>query len=102
MAAIVPVVGTPATINLYSDTQPAVVVKVNAKSIIVQTVPVIEGSRKRINHVDEPFPAYVEDGDVTQPLGERQRFALTPNGRYGAGSITVTLGRSVKITDYRY
>ncbi len=103
-----PYVGQPATIHLYTDSVAAVVTKVNPKSIIVCSVPVIEGSRRRVNDEAEPFPCWAEDGDVDAPADKRgtpERFTIvqTERGtRYGVGSIRVTLGRSVSKVDHRY
>lgn len=102
-----PYVGQPATINLYSDTRPAVVVKVNPKSVVVQAVEVDEATKRRVNDEREPYPCWAWDGDVTKPVGEPERFMLRGHSDKGSpiyrnGSIGLTLGRSVKITDYRY
>jgi hypothetical protein len=100
-------VGTPATIHLFSDSVPAVVVRVNPKSVTVRRVEVVEASRRRINDEAEPFPCLAWDGDTSKPVGEPERFPLIgfrPDGSpvYRNGSIGLTLGRSVRITDYRY
>lgn len=100
-------VGTPATINLFSDTRPAVVVKVNPKSVVVRAVEVDEASKRRVNDEREPYPCWAWDGDVTKPYGEPERYSLVGKREDGSpvyrnGSIGLTIGRSVKITDYRY
>lgn len=99
------IVGTPATINLFSDTSAAVVVKVNKKSIVVRRVETSEAVRDE--NRDGELPVMVAQGIVDRPFGEPERYSLigvredgTP--RYANGSISITLGRSVKITDYRY
>lgn len=102
-----PKVGDPATIHLYSDTRPAVVTKVNAKSVVVRAVAVDEASKRRINDEREPYPAWAWDGDLAKPVGEPERYALKgvrSDGVpvYANGSIRLSLGRSIKITDYRY
>lgn len=107
MSALAPQVGDPATIYLYSDAVPAVVTKVNAKSIVVRRVEPIEATRFRINDEVEPFPALRWDGDVTKPYGEPERFRLVGtrddgSPAYRNGSISLRVGRAVKITDYRY
>lgn len=99
---ITPTVGMPATIHLYTDTVPAVVVRVNAKSVTVAQVPVIESSRHRVNDPAEPFPCWAWAGDVTGERGTPERFRMVAPGKYRNGSIGLTLGRAVKITDYRY
>ena len=81
--------------------------KVNPKSVVVRAVEVVEGSQRRFNDAAEPFPALVEEGDVTKPYGEPERYALVGTREDGSpiyrnGSISVTVGRSVKITDYRF
>lgn len=103
----VPAVGTAATIHLFSDTVPAVVVKVNAKSVVVRRVAVDEASKRRINHEAEPFPAWAWNGDLSQPVGEPERYSLVGEREDGSpiyrnGSVGLSLGRAVKITDYRY
>lgn len=100
-----PYVGMPATINLYTDTQAAVVTKVNAKSILVAPVALNESTRRRINAEGEPFPCLAVDGITTEVTGLAQRYSRidTEQGpRFRNGSISITLGRSVEITDYRY
>jgi hypothetical protein len=95
-----PYVGMPATINLYSDTFAAVVVKVNAKSIKVARVET-DGNPVRINSERELFPCVAEQGILDKIIGEPERYAKVGE-RYRNGSISVTLGKSVKVTDYRY
>jgi hypothetical protein len=104
-AAVEPTPGMPATIHLYNDTSAAVVVRVNAKSIVVARVATDETSRRRLNNPREPFPVWAEDGILTEITGEPQRYTRveTRSGpAYRNGSISVSLGRSVSITDYRY
>lgn len=103
-----PYVGQPATINLYTDTSAAVVVKINPKSILVARVattePVKDMSRDGADVPGVP-PVMVAQGILDQVIGEPQRYSRveTSDGpRYRNGSISVSLGRSVKITDYRY
>jgi hypothetical protein len=98
-----PYVGQPATIHLFSDSRAAVVTKVNKKSIIVAAVET--GPETRDERRDGPYPVMVAEGILDKIVGQPERFAIveTPRGtRYGAGSIRVSLGRSVSITDYRY
>jgi hypothetical protein len=100
-------VGTPATILLYSDSVAAVVTKVNPKSVVVRRVEVDEASKRRINDPAEPYPAWAWDGDVTKPYGEPERYSLVGTREDGSpiyrnGSIGLSVGRSVKFTDYRY
>ena len=100
-----PTVGMPATINLFSDTFAAVVVRVNRKSVTVARVKTDPATSRRINDEREPYPCLVEDGILTAVIGEPQRYARvdTEHGpRFRNGSISVTLGRSVRITDYRH
>ena len=102
-----PEVGTPATIFLFSDTLPAVVTKVNPKSVVVRRVEVDESTKRRVNDEREPFPAWAWDGDVTKPVGEPERYSLvgetdTGDPIYRNGSIRLRLGRAVKFTDYRF
>lgn len=97
--------GMPATIWLQNDSLPAVVVRVSKKSITLARVATVEGSQRRINDEREPYPCYAEDGDLTQVIGEPQRYAYTvgsDGGRFAQGSISVTVGRALRITDYRY
>lgn len=96
-----PYVGMPATITLVTDTRPAVVTKVNAKSVVVRTVPRIE-STKTVRNPDEPLPCVEYQGDTANPHGEPERFAMVSPGRYRNGSIGLILGRSVDVTDYRF
>lgn len=97
-----PYVGMPATIHLVSDALPAVVIRVNRKSVTVRRVATDESSRQRINDVAEPFPCWAWDGLTDQPIGEPERFPMIAPGRYRNGSIGLSLGRAVKITDYRH
>jgi hypothetical protein len=101
-----PYKGMPATINLQNDTFAAVVVRVNPKSVTVARVATNEAERYRINDEREPFPCYAEPGILTEVIGTPERYArvVTSDGsvRYRNGSISVTLGKSVRITDYRY
>ncbi len=101
-------VGQPATITLYSDTVAAVVVKVNAKSFVVASVPTDSENRRQTNP-GEPFPCWVEDGIVDAPAERRgapERFTTRTRedgSAYGShGSIKCILGRSISKTDYRY
>lgn len=98
--AVVPVKGMPATINLYTNTVAAVVFRVNPKSIVVCRVEVDKDSRRRVNDEAEPYPCYAWNGIVDKMIGEPERYPLV-NGSYRRGSVSITLGRSVKITDYR-
>lgn len=99
-----PTVGMPATINLFTDRIAAVVVKVNAKSIVVCRVET--GEQRRINDVREPYPVLACDGKVDEPITgatERYKRIDTSEGpRFSNGSTSVTLGRSISLTDYRY
>lgn len=99
-----PNVGDPATIHLYTDTLPAVVVKVNKKSIVVRRVEHDEND-PTVRNPGEPFPAIMWPGILDRPIGEPERYSIveTDSGyRYRNGSISVTIGKSVKFTDYRY
>lgn len=107
-ATVLPAVGTPATIWLYSDAVAAVVTRVSAKSVTVQRVKTDPDSQKRINDDREPYPCFSWEGQVDEPIegSAPQRFRLvsvaedgTP--RYRNGSISLSLGRSVQVTDYR-
>lgn len=102
-----PTVGMPATIHLWSDSLAAVVVKVNAKSIVVARVETTEPrkdmSRDGATNPECP-PVMVAEGIVDQVTGgwERYKRIDTDNGpRFSNGSTSVSLGRSVSITDYR-
>jgi hypothetical protein len=100
-----PFVGMPATINLYTDTRPAVVVKVNAKSIVLAAVAVDAATTRWINNEGEPYPCLAADGILTEVIGSPERYTRvdTPQGpRFRNGTVGVTLGRAVQITDYRY
>ncbi len=103
---IEPVKGMPATINLMNDTLPAVVLRVNAKSITVARVAVDEASSRRINDEREPFPVVVADGILSEVIGTPERYSkiVRSDGTiaYRNGSISVTLGKSIRLTDYRY
>lgn len=97
-----PYVGQPATINLWSDTSAAVVVKVNPKSIVVRRVAVGEAVQDMSRDGAGVGPAVmVAQGLLDQPIGEPERYSLVGN-RYRNGSISISLGRSVQIRDYRY
>lgn len=99
-----PFVGMPATINLYSDSMAAVVTKVNKKSILVARVAVSDESR-RINTEGEPLPCIAREGKLDEIIGTPTRYAridLEDGPRFADGSISVTLGKSVSVTDYRY
>lgn len=101
-----PAVGCPATIHLFSDSQAAVVVKVNAKSIVVQRVEVDEASKRQTNP-GEPFPCWVWNGDTGKPVGEPERYKLVrvlDDGmpQYANGSIRLGLGYSHTKRDYRF
>jgi len=98
---ITPQVGMAATINLYTDTVAGVVTKVSAKSIVVDHVET--GPAERINNPAEPFPVIAEPGILGRPKGQEQRYRFNvKRGRYCNGSVSVTLGQSVRIVDYRY
>lgn len=101
-----PTVGMPATVHLYSDSQAAVVVKVNPKSVLVARVATDVSSRRRLNSEREPFPCWAEDGILTEVVGVPERYMRREHedGRvsYRNGSIGITLGKSVSVTDYRY
>jgi hypothetical protein len=100
-----PYVGMPATINLFSDKMAAVVVKINKKSIVVQRVEIDPSATYRINAEAEPFPALATPGILDRPIGEPERYSKIEGHygtRYANGSISVTLGRSISLTDYRY
>lgn len=103
--ALAPAVGTGATIHLFSDSQAAVVVKVNAKSIVVRRVEVDAASRY-VTNPGEPLPCIAKKGILDQPIGEPERFKLVrvlDDGmpQYANGSIRLGLGYSRKVTDYR-
>lgn len=99
-----PYKGMPATIHLYSDTFAAVVVRVNKKSITVARV-ATDNKPVRINNDGNPYPVMVEQGITTEVVGTLERY-VRYDGHYGTtyrnGSISVSLGKSVRITDYRY
>lgn len=101
-----PVVGAPATIHLYNDTMAAVVVRVNKKSITVARVATDRNTLTRINSEREPFPCLAEEGILTEVIGDPERYTMSVKRdgtlAYRNGSISVTLGKSVRITDYRY
>lgn len=101
--ASAPYVGQPATIHLFSDSLAAVVVKVNKKSIVVRRVAV--GPVESADIDGSGFPIESAEGIVNEPIGAPERFSIvqTSSGiRYGAGSIRVSLGRSIQFRDYRY
>ncbi len=108
-APIVPVVGMPATINLYTDTQAAVVIRVNAKSVTVARVEIGEYVKNMLvdgaNSPDCP-PVMVAEGITDKIIGGGERFKRIEHsdGRvsYRNGSIGITLGRSISVRDYRY
>ena len=95
-------VGMPATVLLYTDTRPGVVVKVNPKSIVVAEVD--HGPERRENDEREPFPVLVADGILDKVLNEGTRYMYKPGSSTGFanGSVRVVVGYSVKRTDYRY
>lgn len=98
-----PFVGMAATINLYTDTRPAVVTRVNAKSIQVRVVDT--EAAVRVNDPREPFPVLEAEGILDKIIGAPERYKRidTEEGpRFSNGSISVTLGRSVRRTDYRH
>lgn len=101
-----PYKGMPATIHLVSDSMAAVVVRVNAKSVTVARVATDETKRFRINAEAEPFPCYAEPGILTEVIGTPERYSRIEHGdgrvSYRNGSIGLTLGKSVRVTDYRY
>lgn len=97
----VPTVGMPATIHLRNDSLPAVVVRVNQKSVTVARVAHREDTRHRINDEREPLPCYAWEADLAQVIGEPERYPMVRPGRYRNGSIGLTLGKAVRITDYR-
>lgn len=100
---LAPYVGQPATINLWSDAQAAVVVKTSPKSILVQRVAIDEDNGRRINDPNEPLPCWAYEGMVDVPLQHCKPERYTwRNNAYRNGSISVTLGRSVTVRDYRH
>lgn len=100
-----PFVGMGCTINLYSDKMAAVVTKVNAKSIVVARVATDEAGAWRVNSESEPYPVIARAGILTEIIGEPERYARVETS-YGVcfrnGSVGVTLGKSISLTDYRY
>lgn len=98
-----PVKGMPATIHLYSDTLAAVVVRVNRRSVSVARVATTEEPR-RINAEGEPYPVMAYEGILDRVEGEPERYVRfdTPDGPvFRNGTVGLTLGRSVRIVDYR-
>lgn len=96
-----PYVGMGCSITYVTDTRPAVVVKVNKKSVTVRAVE-LTGKREQDMRVDgagDPNcpPVIVEQGDPTKPFGEPQRFERIGEGRYKG----LVLGTCVRRTDYR-
>lgn len=109
---IVPEVGMPCSILLYTDTSPAVVIRVNKKSITVARVPAKESTRRHADHCEcgnpetgcpkgNPWPLIIADGDLDGPRGEPERFRMVREGRYRNGSIGLRLGKAVDYRDYR-
>lgn len=101
----VPLVGMPATIHLQNDSLAAVVVKVNAKSVLldrVETGPRTQDMMRDGATSPDCMPVMVAEGIISKPLGKPQRYQRLPNGRIAQGSIGASLGKSVSITDYRY
>jgi hypothetical protein len=82
------------------------VTKVNKKSVVVQRVGVNPASKRRVNDEREPFPCWAWDGDLDNIQGDPERYSLVGqredgSPRYRNGSIGLSLGRSIKLTDYR-
>jgi hypothetical protein len=104
-----PVVGTPATIQLFTDSVAAVVVKVNAKSVLVRRVAVgeyVQDMARDGAGVDGVPPVMVAEGILDQPHGEPERFSLIGLSREGKpvyrnGSVGLSLGYSRSVRDYR-
>jgi hypothetical protein len=97
-------VGQPATIHLYTDSLAAVVTKVNAKSIVVCRVENDE-STKFVTNPNEPLPCIGYQGNTNKIIGKPERYSIIETSygtKYRNGSISVTLGKSVSITDYRH
>ena len=104
-----PFVGQAATVHLWTDTQAAVVVRVNAKSVVVALVET-DPATKRVTNPGEPYPCVVEDGDLTKIIPNSESRATIVETDHGTsyrvggrrGSIRVSLGVSIDRTDYRY
>jgi len=95
--------GTPATIQLHSDTDAAVVTRVAGRSVWVRSVELDESTR------EGAFPISTVQGDVSKPYGEEERYTLRRSGHYvragqkdQRGSVWVTFGRSVRRVNYEY
>lgn len=107
---VAPYVGMPCSILLYTDTCPAIVVRVNKKSITVARVPEKEGTTKHTAQCEcadcpgpngNPWPITETEGDLQGEQGAPERFRMVREGRYRNGSVGVMLGRSVRRVDYR-
>ena len=95
-------VGMPATMRLYTDSVAMVVTRVLKASIECARVETDEANRT-IRNPGEPFPCIQTPGMVDQVVGAAERFPYSKKlGRYGKGSIGLTLGVSYSVTDYRY
>lgn len=103
-----PYVGMPCSITLVTDTSPAVVTKVNKKSVTVRRVPV--GPSRHVDYCQcatctgtesGALPVTVADGLTDQPIGEPERFTRIREGRYRNGTIGLRLGVSARLVDYR-
>jgi hypothetical protein len=100
----VPYVGMPASVVYVTDSSAAVVIKVNAKSVVVAKV--ATGEAVKVDEING-WPVYDEPGLLDQPItpGERYKFAgINSSGQrvYANGTIRLSLGRSVDRTDYGY
>jgi hypothetical protein len=101
-----PVVGAPATILLWTDTQAAVVTRVSASNIWVRTVETGEGWTDNQAEVDAGgYPVRLARGILDKPVGGEQRFArhddTNLHGNKGRGAVKVRIGTSIERRDYR-
>lgn len=100
-----PFVGQAATIHLFTDSIAAVVTKINKKSIVVARVATTEAVQDKSRDGADYLPVMIAEGILDEVVGSPERYSIieTEDGpRYRNGSIGVTLGRSIALTDYRY
>ena len=100
-----PVVGMPATIHFVSDSRAAVVTKVNKKSVVVQRVATGPDMQDMNRDGADYLPVMQAEGILDQIIGAPERYSRidTADGpRFRNGSMGISLGRSISVTDYRY
>lgn len=96
-----PEVGMGASKVYVTDTRAMVITRVTAKQVRAALVATEDAVRDTA--VDQgPFPVIVEEGILTDIVGDEEVFRLHKNGRYyNASGCRLRIGRSVSRTDYR-